>query len=173
MADNIFESALQKYKHIVKFTKGSILEIGCGIGLLASCVGDREYTGIDSAQLAVQFASKKYTQDNISFICTDIDSWDTYDWFSRNRQYDTVVFTDVLENANTPEKLLKRFAKLANKQAVIVLPYNHGRKWNGKSVRKLVTQAGRIIKLSRFNDEEESWWLIIIEPWRVVNDKKK
>jgi len=92
--------------------KINVLDIGCGIGLLARQINYSNYLGIDRDQKVVDCASRIRTKSNINFICGDAENLTLPDTFDANiilalnflHHFDedfVVEFTEMLQNKYT------------------------------------------------------------------------
>jgi 2-polyprenyl-3-methyl-5-hydroxy-6-metoxy-1,4-benzoquinol methylase len=74
----------------------TLLEIGCGLGMLTSFIGKElstgKITGVDISPESVSYANKKYGNKNVSFLVSDMTD------FKSNEKFDFIVFPDVLEH---------------------------------------------------------------------------
>ena len=82
---------------VIDHRSGSILEVGCGSGLLAEMILKRHnggYQGFDFSPEAIRFAAARTMRPELFFI------GDALDAQSYQRDYDTIVCTEVLEHVD-------------------------------------------------------------------------
>lgn len=107
-------------KHVRPELVGSILDLGCGLGLLASSAKDR-YVGVDFSEVAIEYAASHHSNGN--FIKDDI-----MDFVSNvdNDEFDTVVLAEVLEHFYEDDRgtLLAEAKRIAGCKVIITLPMN-------------------------------------------------
>jgi len=98
-------------------TKGSVLDVGCGDGLLLRMLRERgiEGRGVDLSETAIELCQKDgldvysgdFTQQSLPF---------------EDSSMDYVVALDVLEHLCSPEVLLKEMARVARVAVIIGVP---------------------------------------------------
>lgn len=103
------------FKNINPDIKGSVLDVGCGTGLLLSSFKKRgwEVKGIDTSKNIVNYANRTF---NVNAHVADLKSFK-----SGNKRYDLVTMTHVLEHVYEPLKDLKKIQKLLKKDGSLVL----------------------------------------------------
>ena len=99
----------EQLKEISKRVKGSVLEIGCGMG---DFVGLINGTGIDISEFAIERARKRYTN---RFILGD--------FMALKEKFDTVVMIDVLEHLLNPCEAIKEIRSISKKLVLKVPTY--------------------------------------------------
>jgi 2-polyprenyl-3-methyl-5-hydroxy-6-metoxy-1,4-benzoquinol methylase len=127
-------------KHVRPELSGSILDLGCGLGLLASSAKD-VYLGVDFSQVAIEYAASHHS--NGEFIKADI-----LDFVSDvdDDGFDTVVLAEVLEHFHEDDRstLLSEAKRIANCKVVVTLPMDspdptHVKpQWKREEVEQLV-----------------------------------
>jgi SAM-dependent methyltransferase len=86
----------------------SLLDLGCGHGLLASYLGLDAlplYTGVDFSPVAIAAGRQAYEQSGARFIAADLRSW------APPATVDTMVFNEVLYYFARPASLIRRYAQ--------------------------------------------------------------
>ena len=100
-----------------------VLDVGCSQGIfpiLAARAG-KNVVGIDNDAGAIEYASAALlneqadTRDRTRFLCADFLVYD----FGKER-YDTIVFGEIIEHLEEPEKFLKKAAVLLKNDGVII-----------------------------------------------------
>lgn len=105
-------------KHVRPRIVGSILDLGCGLGLLASSAKDR-YVGVDFSGVAIEYANTHFS--NGKFILDDITKF-TLD--VKDDEFDTVVLAEVLEHFYEDDRgaLLAEAKRIAGCKVIVTLP---------------------------------------------------
>lgn len=104
-----------------------ILDIGCGKGELAydiaNKVSDINITGIDINENNIKECNKKYTHPNIYFICEDALK------YSKNKKFNTIILSNVLEHIEFRTKFLKQIQKNFNPDKYLIRVPLYERDW--------------------------------------------
>jgi len=100
---------------VMEHAIGSVLDIGCGLGLAADMTG-AEYHGIDFSPVAIAWA-----QENIRNPLATFEEGDFFD-LDTSRQYDTVVLTEVLEHVEDIGRLADIAKRIARQRIIITVP---------------------------------------------------
>ena len=139
----VLKEAIRK---IIGRVKGkSILDIGCGLGLLSSAIKRKGYdlTAIDVHDISIDENIKPIIYDGAILP------------FGKN-EFDTTLFITVLHHTPNPEKLLKDAVRVSKKTIIIEDIYEN-------SFQKYATYAmDSIVNLEFFghphtNKDEEEW----------------
>jgi 2-polyprenyl-3-methyl-5-hydroxy-6-metoxy-1,4-benzoquinol methylase len=98
------------YQKAVKFLDKdkSIIELGCGSGILTEFIGDLNYIGIDFSKVQIYAARKKYPHRSFDFLLGDIKNW----IFQSNRY--NYVCLEVLEHIKDDLSIIKKIPKGSN-----------------------------------------------------------
>lgn len=102
---------------IVKYCTGSILDLGCGLGLLADRIPAR-YLGIDFSQFAIDYASAHCNNPDATFLCEELTARKFYE------RFDTVVLSEVLEHIKFPDRLVDYAKEYCRKRLIVTVPVN-------------------------------------------------
>lgn len=97
-------------------SSGSVLDIGCGDGILLEHLKQRGIvgTGIDISSKAIDICRER------GLDCRQADITDTLPF--ENNSFDTVVLTDVLEHIFQPQELLREAHRVTRKYLYISVP---------------------------------------------------
>jgi len=93
------------------YLRGSVLDFGCGVGVLGSYVRKGDYTGVDIDRECVEIAAR----NNIGHRC--ILESELVD----SEQFDTIVSLAVIEHVADPAGMLQRFKSMLKPGGHIVL----------------------------------------------------
>src|SRR3990172_8352313 len=119
---NVF--VIARYELIVNLIgneiKGKkILEIGCGDGILSFLLAQKGayVTGIDISKEAIKFARDKCNHmANMDFLLSS-----AYELTFREKSFDYVVSSDVIEHLVEPEKMLLEIKRVWNKTGKVII----------------------------------------------------
>lgn len=91
----------------------SILDVGCGAGVLTKMIADftkpDKVLGVDISQVMVDTANKLNTDKNIDYKAVDIYK------FNASNKYDLVTCADIIEHVEDDVEFLKILSKFSNK----------------------------------------------------------
>lgn len=96
---------------------GTILEIGCGEGILQEKLNPhkyKRYVGIDISEEAIRRAAHKQNEKNV-FQAEDAST------FSPSEKFDIIVFNECLEYFDDPQKLVKRYEPFLEKNGIFIV----------------------------------------------------
>lgn len=100
----------QRFRAARPFIAGRVLDIGCGIGLLADIVPPERYIGMDIDEGSLETARRRHPRHR--FVET---------WPPEGETFDTVVGLAVIEHIADPGVWLKRVAQSMSTNGKIVL----------------------------------------------------
>jgi len=86
-----------------------VLDVACGTGVLMSDYLERgvaSVTGVDISPEMIKIASGKFPQENVSFVCGDVETTDVGSGF------DAIVVYNAFPHFPEPKKLIARLASL-------------------------------------------------------------
>ena len=112
------------YQSLDLLPKGKTLDIGCGAGLTSHRLaeGGRDVVAIDFSPAAIEFARRNRGHERIQYVCTDISSFKTKDFF------DAICLVDVLEHLDsaTQYDVFRIISTTARHDAVVYVnvPYS-------------------------------------------------
>lgn len=108
----------ESLKTIIKKDKNSyrILEIGCGLGYLTYALNKAGYNsiGLDISKEAIDRAIENYGN---FFICADLEEYSKL----HKKEYDVIVFTEVIEHLNTIDVFINNVVRLLSPTGKIIL----------------------------------------------------
>lgn len=131
-------------------TGNSILDLGCGLGMM-SAYTSIPYTGIDFSTVAITYARQNY---QATFVCGSFD-------YPFTEKFDTVLLMEVLEHLELPdrEKLLTTALNLAQQRIVITVPINIPMDGHIKPCWT-TEELYRLLPASRIDiNSFERWWI--------------
>lgn len=118
---NVIFPKLKQLMQLQKSQNLSILEIGCGQGVLArACFSKVPYTGLDSSETLILWARKHQTNPLHTFLIQD--ATQTY---SLPQKFSHIIFLLSLQNMNNQARALQRAATHLRSSGKVVLVLNH------------------------------------------------
>jgi 2-polyprenyl-3-methyl-5-hydroxy-6-metoxy-1,4-benzoquinol methylase len=148
---------LNKKKLIVTYKKsGSILDIGCGEGLLLETVKDNfEIHGIDISEYAVAITNKKLGR-NVA-TCLNIEK------NTIHGKYDVITAFDVLEHLHNPSDTIRKILDALRPEGVFIftVPNNYG------IYGTLNTKFANLIDRTHISTFKRNEWIRIIRSLNV------
>lgn len=137
-----------------KLTFNSVLDIGCGNGILISAAKRRfpdvPCAGADIAQTAIDRARRRWK--DISFHQFDIQER------SLNERFDLILFSEVIEHLEHPERAVQNIRKMCSGYLILTTPtgsrlptdlaFHHLKHFTSEELRALVESNGfQVIRL--------------------------
>lgn len=110
---------IKHLKHLSRFCVGSVLDLGCGLGLLADMIADNLYFGIDYSEYAIEHARKTTKNPRATFLHGDL-----LDFIETPLRYDTIVLSEVIEHIVFPAQLASFAVANYKKRLVGSVPVN-------------------------------------------------
>lgn len=101
-----------------------VLDVACGTGVLMPDYIGRDVasvTGVDISPEMIKLARGKFTQENISFICGDVESTDVGSGF------DAIVVYNAFPHFPDPERLIARLSGLLRPGGILTVAHGAGR----------------------------------------------
>lgn len=133
--------ALALRESLAKLVFRSCLEIGCGTGKNTVWLVEKaiRVTAVDLSDEMLALARQKITSDNVSFLQSDI----TAPWSFRNRQYDLVTFSLVLEHIQNLDHVFKEASEALSSPGYVYVGELHPFKQYAGTKARFDTDEGR------------------------------
>ncbi len=134
-------------KQAIKFAKGKVLDIGCGVGRVGLYLQKKGFdvTSIDNSPLAIKVCKKRRLKKAIVMPIEKINKFG-------NNSFDTIVMFGnnfgLLKNFKEAKKLLKVFYKITSPDALIIAESNDPYKTNDPvhlAYHKFNKKRGRMV----------------------------
>ena len=96
---------------------GSILDVGCGEGILADRIESSyysKYVGLDFSQVAISRAQDK-NRKKAFFYCRDVRH------YTPSETFDALVFSEILDYFESPHDLLERYQPFLKPDGIIIV----------------------------------------------------
>ena len=122
---NFFIKSLENYRKTSHMKKNdiSVIEVGCSNGRNVSFpLAEYGYqvTGVDVHPQSIDWANKKNKFSNATFVCQDFSD------FSRNKKFDAVILSDILEHVENPLEFIRFSANHLNEDGIILICIPNG-----------------------------------------------
>ncbi len=140
-------SALQRYAD-----KGSILEIGCGEGILQSRMQPGSYSrymGVDLSETAIQ-KTAHLLNDHTHYRAADMET------FTTDEKFDVVLFNESLYYAKKPLQLMQRYAQYLKPGGHIILSIY--KTADNEAVVQKIIAAWPVLEQHISTNERGSWY---------------
>jgi 2-polyprenyl-3-methyl-5-hydroxy-6-metoxy-1,4-benzoquinol methylase len=104
-------------------TKGTVLDVGCGNGIISLNLGKEGYTvqGIDMSDKSIENAQKKNPFFNVSFSVMDAETLR-----ASGQRYDAIVCSEVLEHLNQPANLVRELHSILQDNGILFVTVPNG-----------------------------------------------
>jgi 2-polyprenyl-3-methyl-5-hydroxy-6-metoxy-1,4-benzoquinol methylase len=136
---------------------GSVLDVGCGNGIISLNLGKEGYTvhGIDMSSKSIENAKQKNPFTNVTFSVMDAETMR-----ASGKRYDAIVCSEVLEHLNQPGNLVRELFHILQDNGILLVTVPNGtgpreslvtkpflalrrkNNWTWRSVVKLKTALG-------------------------------
>ncbi len=105
-------------------SKGKVLDVGCGNGLMSMAVGQVGYhtLGVDISEKAIQKANQNNTLSHVNFKVMSAN-----DLVADGFTYDAIICSEVLEHLDDPSNLLQTLYQLLSDRGVLIITVPNGR----------------------------------------------
>lgn len=101
-----------------------VLDVACGTGVLIPDYLKRKVrsvTGVDLSPEMIKIARSKFSQDNVCFICGDVEETDV------GRDYDAVVVYNAFPHFPDPESLIAHLSGLLREGGILTVAHGMSR----------------------------------------------
>lgn len=156
------EETQKRHEEVAKWIVGdSVLDLGCGVALVANMIGQREYFGIDFSAEAIALSNKATTNKNATFMVGSIFD----DAILPDRTYDTVLVIEVLEHLDSPEEVVRLALAHCGERLIVTVPVDmRGRAhvrptWKREDISSLVGPTRAPYQFG--GDDADRWWLAV------------
>ncbi len=111
------------YRDLIKFFKyniperSSVLEVGCGTGLVLNSLNPSKGTGIDISMKMVEIARNKYP--GLNFIHMDAES------LTLNEKYDYIILSDLVGFLEDVQQAFEQIKKISHNNTRIIITYQN------------------------------------------------
>lgn len=102
----------------------SVLDVACGTGVVIPdylARGAASVTGIDISGEMIALARKKFPQENVHFLCADVETTDF------GKRFDRIMVYNALPHFPSPERLVKTLSMLLSDGGVLCFAHGMSR----------------------------------------------
>jgi len=139
--------------------EGSILDVGCGEGILQQRLGEQSYSryvGIDMSAMAIEKAKIRESEKTL-FIEADAEK------YSLSESFDTIVFNEILCYIPNPVSLLKHYESFLHKDGIYIISMFKDFR-NPMIWRRLAKLYSVLDEVKVSNKKGESWICRVVRP---------
>lgn len=141
------------------FVGESVLDIGCGLGLITRHTFNRRYLGIDFSRQSIVWAMQNNQNSHAEFRVADAMQLEL------GEAFDTVLLMEILEHVRQPDKLVDIARRHCSKRLIVTVPVDmpgnahvHSR-WTKRELKELI---GLDTVCYQFGGPyEDRWWLAV------------
>lgn len=142
------------------FEGGSILDLGCGQGLLLNRLNGINYelyVGVDLSEEAMKIAANIAT-NKAKFVCSEISSYEP------DQRFDMIVFNESLYYLDKPIVVIKKYKNFLSKDGKIIISMWDNKERNNK-LWKDVDKSFKVVDDLRLQkiQRKSSWVIKVIE----------
>lgn len=142
---------LKLTREVARHVTGSVLDLGCGLGILAEFV-EGPYLGVDFSPVAIRLAGERNTNPHAKFMLADICQ------FKPSITYDTVVAVETLEHLDDPSLVAALAIRSAKQRIIVSVPQDMQGcahvwpRWEPRDIKKMLGQGTRTYRFG-------PWWI--------------
>lgn len=150
---------------LVQFLKPnnpSILEIGCGEGVLAQRIGRNYYSsyiGTDVADTAIQRANDRFGDDKTVFEAVDMNDYQT------DQTFDVIIFNESLYYLRPmAEKLVEQYVPMLKPGGILIISLNTGPHADGKAKWEIIDTLFDTVDKTLVETAKNGWIVKALTP---------
>lgn len=149
----------ERYGLVARYVRGTVLDLGCGLGFIADKIKGAEYLGVDFSEFAIEHCRAKVRNPHASFEVADLRTW------KPPHKFDTVLLLEVLEHVANPGSLAALALRSATRRIIATAPRDmpgRAHVWPTWDRADLEHILGKLSTCRLFGGEEDDmWWLAI------------
>jgi 2-polyprenyl-3-methyl-5-hydroxy-6-metoxy-1,4-benzoquinol methylase len=152
----------ERHAVILPHIKGSVFDIGCGLGEIANKIGNVPYVGIDISSEAIDYAKAHCINLQAEFFCLGYQAF-----FDTTLRFETVLLLEVLEHVALVGPVVELAKRCATGRIIVTVPRDMpGRahvhpKWTETILEAIL---GKLSTCQLFGGpDNDRWWLAIKE----------
>lgn len=158
-------SVLAGYIHFLKPDNPSILEIGCGEGVLAQRIGREHYgsfLGTDVADAAIERANSRFGDSETRFEAVDMND------FRADEPFDVIVFNEAIYYLKPMlDKLLFRYAPMLKPNGLLIISMNTGRHADSDAKWAQIEKEFAVLDSTFVKTAKNGWQVKVLRPLPV------
>jgi 2-polyprenyl-3-methyl-5-hydroxy-6-metoxy-1,4-benzoquinol methylase len=115
------EPHLKKFAQIKNFKNKNILEVGCGIGTMASYFAKKgaNYTGIDLSDKSIEITKKRFELFKLKGNIFQANCEELSRYFKKGKKFDLIFSFGVIHHTPNISKAISEIKKLMNKNSIL------------------------------------------------------
>jgi SAM-dependent methyltransferase len=145
---------------------GSVLDLGCGEGVLFEQIAAGEavdYTGVDLAQVAIDAAAHKIRDAaRERFVCADLATFEP----PAGSAFDVIVFNEVLYYLADPVAVVRRYRRVLAAGGLVIVSVFHTNRRTWKAVDRSLAGARLQTTFLRDFGSGKGWYLGVYQDAR-------
>lgn len=158
-------SVLAGYVHFLKPDNPSILEIGCGEGILAQRIGRQYYgsfLGTDVADAAIAQANSRFGDSKTRFEAVDMND------FRADEQFDVIIFNEAIYYLKPMlDKLMFQYAPMLKPNGLLIISMNTGRHADSKAKWDQIEKVFQVVDSTFVETAKNGWRVKVLRPLPV------
>lgn len=158
-------SVLAGYVHFLKPDNPSILEIGCGEGVLAQRIGRQHYglfLGTDVADAAIEQANSRFGDQETRFEAVDMNDFQT------DAQFDVIIFNEAIYYLKPMlDKLLFQYIPMLKPNGLFIISMNTGRHADSDAKWAQLEKAFTVVDSTWVKTAKNGWQVKVLRPLSV------
>lgn len=158
-------SVLAGYVQFLKPNNPSILEVGCGEGILSQRIGRQHYgsfLGTDVANTAIEQAVQRFGDDQTRFEAIDMNV------HQPNEKFDVVIFNEAIYYLKPMlDKLIFQYVPMLKPNGLLIISMNTGRHADGDAKWEQIEKAFTVVDSSFIETAKNGWKIKVFRPLPV------
>ena len=158
-------SVLAGYVQFLKPNNPSILEIGCGEGVLAQRIGRHHYgsfLGTDVADAAIERAISRFGDKQTQFEAVDMND------FTTDKQFDLIIFNEAIYYLNPlVDRLMGQYAPMLKPDGLLIISMNTGRHADGETKWQQIEKVFSVVDSASVETAKNGWKIKVLQPLPV------
>lgn len=155
-------SVLAGYVHFLKPDNPSILEIGCGEGILAQRIGRQHYgsfLGTDVADAAIERANQRFGDAQTRFEAVDMNDFQT------KEKFDVIIFNEAIYYLKPMlDKLLFQYAPMLKHNGLFIISMNTARHADSDTKWAQIEKGFAIVDSTFVKTAKNGWQVKVLQP---------
>lgn len=159
----------ERHKEVAPWVVGpSVLDLGCGVALIADMIDDMPYLGIDFSAEAIAASKRCVSNPNARFECASFEEVLDRPAFTFPNAYGTVLLLEVLEHIEDPQPIVDFAIEHCIYRLIVMVPRDmrgpaHVKpSWTPDEIENLL---GPLAECYLCGGPDDDWW------WLAIHDK--
>lgn len=158
-------SVLAGYVQFLKPNKPSVLEVGCGEGVLAQRIGldhYQTYLGTDVADAAIERAQARFGNEKTRFQSVDMNEFQTAE------QFDVIIFNEAIYYLRPMlDRLVNQYVPMLKPDGLLIISMNTGRHAASDARWATIEKAFATVDSSFVETAKNGWTVKVLKPLPV------